>query len=330
MSEKRALSTQNKTELLSWYRLNLRPLPWRINRDPYRIWLSETMLQQTTVTAVIPYFERFLKRFPTLKSLAEAQEAEVREQWAGLGYYSRASNLWKAARALHVHGGFPRTYLELSEFPGFGPYTSRAVSSLAFDEPVGVLDGNVIRVLSRVHAWPAQWWRPAERRELQATVDQWVQGTPSFEMNQAIMELGATICTPKSPTCLLCPLQKTCMALKTKQISLLPRPKPRRQREIWLWEPELSLKKGQVALSKDHDLPFLRGHLVPPGTAQRLKQKPKDYHFTHSVTHHDIFVRVRQGRNHAFGAVEWIALDEVARHSPAALVKKVISHKVAR
>ncbi len=328
MQKVRPLSRKNKTALLSWYDLNGRPLPWRVNRDPYRIWLSETMLQQTTVTAVIPYFEKFLNRFPDLTTLAQASEDEVREQWAGLGYYSRASNLWKAARTLVDKGGFPTTHAELGELPGFGPYTSRAVASLAFGEAVGVLDGNVIRVLSRFHAWPAQWWRPSSRRQLQEAADQWVQDTPSEKMNQAMMELGATLCTPKNPTCLLCPLHTDCQGLKERKILNLPLPKPRRSREIWLWEVHLRIKKGRVALCSTHQLPFLKGHLMPPGEARQLKTKPKRFHFTHTVTHHDIFVRVlRPKTSLAQKNVKWIELAQVSRHSPAALLKKVLERQ---
>src|SRR5262245_51375573 len=140
-----------QNDLGHWFKENQRPLPWRLNRDPYRIWISETMLQQTTTTAVIPYFERFVKRFPDLQALARATVGEVVEAWAGLGYYSRARNLHKSAVALAAQGGFPSTAHELENFPGFGPYTSKAVASLAFDEAVGVVDGNVIRVLARLN-----------------------------------------------------------------------------------------------------------------------------------------------------------------------------------
>ena len=326
MKKCRTLLLRDRTELLSWYEQNKRPLPWRINRDPYRIWLSETMLQQTTVTAVIPYFERFLKRFPTLEKLAHASESQVREQWAGLGYYSRATNLWRAAQTLHQQGGFPKTFALLSEFPGFGPYTSRAVASLAFGEKVGVLDGNVIRVLSRFHNWPSEWWRPAERAELQNTIDHWVGPSPSEQFNQAVMELGATICTPKSPTCVLCPLRKNCQGLQQKTISQLPRPKPRRAREIWLWETTLYIKKNHVALQRDHCLPFLRGHLVPPGEARRLQNKPAHFSFTHSITHHDIFVRVKIAADkNTTDKLKWVPIHQLPQHSPASLVKKVLA-----
>src|SRR6185312_12760226 len=161
-------------QLLEWYRANRRELPWRASRDPYRIWISETMLQQTTTTAVIPFFERFVARFPDLKALAQSTEAEVLEMWSGLGYYSRARNLHKAAQALVARGGFPQTHEELAEFPGFGPYTARSVASLAFDQAVGVVDGNVIRVLSRCEGEDWEWWRPNVRQQIQNRADAWV------------------------------------------------------------------------------------------------------------------------------------------------------------
>ena len=136
--------------LINWYLANRRPLPWRKDKNPYTIWISEVMLQQTTVAAVIPYFERFIERFPNQHTLAQAELSEVYEYWAGLGYYSRARNLHASAKIIS-DSGFPEDYSQLIQLPGFGPYTARAVASLAFDQKVGVLDGNVIRVLSRVH-----------------------------------------------------------------------------------------------------------------------------------------------------------------------------------
>src|SRR5690606_28771755 len=136
--------------LLRWYAENRRDLPWRKGRDPYRVWISEVMLQQTTVRAVIPYYERFMERFPTVAALAAAPEEQVLNSWAGLGYYSRARNLHRAAKALAELKGFPKTHMELAKLPGFGEYTSRAVSSIAFGEPVGAVDGNLIRVISRL------------------------------------------------------------------------------------------------------------------------------------------------------------------------------------
>lgn len=317
----------SKSELVAWYRHNRRELPWRANRDPYRIWISETMLQQTTTTAVIPFFERFVERFPTLSTLAQSPVEAVVEAWAGLGYYSRARNLHKSAQALHQGGGFPRHFEELIEFPGFGPYTARAVASLAFDQAVGVVDGNVIRVLARFGAhddW--DWWNAKVRDEIQRLADEWVAGQSPYEMNQALMELGRTICTPKSPSCLLCPLRGACLAFRHKSVEKIPKPRPRRAREIWLWRPTVHIQKGRLMLQKNEVAPFLRGQWLLPATAERLKVKPKDYHYKHSITHHDIFVTLSLGLPTISKApVKWVPLKEIRQHVPVSLVTKALA-----
>ncbi|MFN8943830.1 MAG: A/G-specific adenine glycosylase, partial [Pseudobdellovibrionaceae bacterium] len=155
------------SELLkTWYLQNQRPLPWRKNQNPYAVWISEVMLQQTTVQAVIPFYERFLKRFPTVKSLADASLDDVYSYWSGLGYYSRARNIHSAAQII-AQNGFPQSYQQLMFLPGFGPYTARAVSSISFQENVGVVDGNVIRVISRVFGRNDDWWQNKQRDEYQ-------------------------------------------------------------------------------------------------------------------------------------------------------------------
>jgi A/G-specific adenine glycosylase len=319
-----------KNKLLEWYRHNKRDLPWRANRDPYRIWISETMLQQTTTTAVIPFFERFVARFPDLKTLALAPVTAVVEAWAGLGYYSRARNLHKSAQALHTAGGFPRRFEELLEYPGFGPYTARSVASLAFDQQCGVVDGNVIRVLSRLGAQQWEWWNGKVRDEIQRQADAWVAQVSSYEMNQALMELGRTICTPKSPSCLLCPVRGECLAFKRELTSLIPKARPRRARELWLWRPVIQVRKGRLLLQKNESAPFLRGQWLLPATAERLKRKPKDYHYKHSITHHDIFVTVSEELpTISKGATKWVSLKEIRQHVPVSLVHKALAQLAA-
>ena len=182
--------------LEGWFSTNQRDLPWRQTKDPYKIWISEVMLQQTTSAAVIPFFNKFTKRLPTLKKLAYAKDSTVKELWAGLGYYSRARNLHKAAKILTTYKEFPQTYTELIKLPGFGDYTSRSVSSIAFKENVGVIDGNVIRVFSRRFNKPLEWCKTKDKKELQSLADSIVTDKDSSVINQALMELGATICTP--------------------------------------------------------------------------------------------------------------------------------------
>lgn len=317
-------------QFLQWYQENKRPLPWRESRDPYEIWISEVMLQQTTVKAVVPYYERFLARFPDLKSLARATQAEVFAVWAGLGYYSRAKNLHTSSKALVKLGHFPKTYGELLKFPGFGPYTARAVASLAHGESVGVLDGNVIRVLARYYALKASWWKPKVREDLQGKIDSWVKDVPSHLMNQAAMELGATICTPKNPACMLCPLQKSCGAFARGLVSKLPISKPRKASEIWSYRPQVFLQDGRMFLIKRKDLSFLRNHWVLPGPAQRLSSPPKKFDFRHGITHHDIFIKLdRQTRNpSSLGADKgrWVRLKDIPKVSPTSLLAKTLKH----
>lgn len=317
----------DQSKLHKWYLDHKRDLPWRVNKDPYRIWISEVMLQQTTVAAVVPFYHRFMERFPTLASLAAASEKDVLKYWAGLGYYSRARNLLKAAKFIAAHfSEFPKTYEQLLELPGFGPYTARAVASLAFEQNVGVLDGNVIRVLSRRYGLPIEHWKTKGRDELQALADKMVQDFPSSEMNQGLMELGATVCTPHNPSCLLCPWSKTCVSLKTQQISHLPLKKPRKQSEIWVWEPQILKNGKKIALIENNYAPFLKGQWLFPGDAKKLKVKPKNFNFKHGITHHDIFVQLQFLKKAPAmkEKIKWVTPEEAQDLNPTSLVKKVL------
>ncbi len=314
--------------LLDWYLDQKRDLPWRKNRDPYRIWISETMLQQTTSTAVIPYYERFLKKFPTIKRLASADVTEVLDLWGGLGYYSRAHNLHRAAKLLAKKKSFPKSHQELLQLPGFGPYTARAVSSIAFSEPVGILDGNVIRVMTRFLNLNWEWWRPRVRTELQRIVDQFVKNHPAHILNQALMELGSQICVPKSPKCLMCPIISQCEGRKNSTWHQLPIKKPRRARELWEWHPVVETNGDRVRLMTNDYAPFLRGNWLLPGKARLLNHIPKKFNFRHSITHHDIFVNVT--KRHAASRIKrrnserWVRLQDIKSVAPYSLVKKAL------
>jgi A/G-specific adenine glycosylase len=217
---------------LSWFRKNLlgwfhqfqRDLPWRRSKDPYRIWLSEIMLQQTRVAAAIPYYERFLQRFPTLQSLAEAPHEEVLRLWAGLGYYSRACNLQKAAQGIvgKQGGVFPTSREALLELPGIGAYTAAAILSIAFGKQLAVLDGNVARVLARLGAVRGDLRSSGRWQHLQRTADNLLDPRSPGDWNQAVMELGATLCTPRSPQCLFCPVAEFCQAHKLGLADSIP------------------------------------------------------------------------------------------------------------
>src|SRR5262249_12966131 len=206
--------------LLEWFDKHKPDLPWRRARDPSAIGLSEVMLQQTQVVPVLPYWHRFLKRFPTVQSLADAALPDVLAQWRGLGYYSRARHLHRAAQLIRARpDGFPTTAKELVQLPGFGRYTAGAVASIAFGEPVPVVDGNVARVLSRLFEVDGA---PGDRRrekELWSIAEELVAGDRPGDLNQALMELGALICRVDEPTCLLCPVRPHCAALRSGRVA---------------------------------------------------------------------------------------------------------------
>ncbi|MFM6929384.1 MAG: A/G-specific adenine glycosylase [Bdellovibrio sp.] len=312
--------------LVQWYKKNRRSLPWRENKDPYRIWLSEVMLQQTTVVAVIPYFEKFLDKFPTVQDLAKASESDVLEAWAGLGYYSRARNLHKAAKALAAQG-FPKTAAELLELPGFGPYTSRAVASIAFGEKVGVLDGNVIRVLSRKYGLKLEWWNNKARLQLQRISDELAAFGQSDSLNQGLMELGATVCTPQKVMCLMCPWSSDCIAREKNMVEKLPLKKPRKDSEVWVWNPVVAIKDHKVALIENDYAPFLKGQMIFPGTITMEQDKPKDYDVKHNITHHDIFIQITQKKNLNGRNIQWVEIKNLKKVNPSSLLQKVL-HKV--
>jgi A/G-specific adenine glycosylase len=232
------LNTKPKTKnsklvaaLLDWFAANARDLPWRRTRDPYAIWVSEIMLQQTQVKTVIPFWNRWLRELPTIEAAAKAPSEKIHKLWEGLGYYTRVRNLQKAAQAiLEKHGGkFPENFDDVLALPGIGRYTAGAICSIAFNQPTPILDGNVIRVLTRIFGIAenpkekktnTQLWRLAG--ELVSFAANEKQKNACSHLNQSLMELGALVCTPRNPQCLICPVKKLCVAFKEKRTEELP------------------------------------------------------------------------------------------------------------
>ena len=243
-----------RRNLLTWFAKHRRALPWRASRDPYRIWIAEIMLQQTRIAAVIPYYERFLEEFPTLQSLADGRIDDVLRLWSGLGYYSRARNLHRAARQIVMgHAGeFPRTLDAALALPGIGHYTAAAVLSIAYDVPLAVLDGNVARVLARIGAVRGDLREPRRWRSLAETAQALLAREAAGDWNQALMELGEVICTPRNPLCSDCPIAKFCRA---RALGLTQRiPAPRRKRapvKIRIAAAILRDLEGRVLLVRD-------------------------------------------------------------------------------
>lgn len=222
-------------DLISWYEKEKRNLPWREERDPYKIWVSEIMLQQTRVDTVIPYFQRFMEKFPTIEALAKAEEEEVLKAWEGLGYYSRARNLHSAVKEVQEkYGGkVPDTYEEISKLKGVGPYTAGAILSIAYGKPEPAVDGNVMRVFSRILTIWEDIGKASARKTFEKVVRELISPEHPSSFNQALMDLGATICTPTSPLCLLCPVQEHCQAFHEGLVDELPvKSKGKKQRPV--------------------------------------------------------------------------------------------------
>jgi A/G-specific adenine glycosylase len=247
--------------ILRWYGKHRRALPWRNNPTPYRVWISEIMLQQTQVKTVIPYYNRFLERFPDVKSLAEAQEQEVLALWSGLGYYSRARNLCRAARLItEKHGEFPGEYEDLLALPGIGRYTAGAICSIAFNQAQPVVDGNIQRVISRLHALR----KPPALSYFWSQMSAWIPETKASSFNQAMMELGATVCLPNQPLCLQCPVRSVCAAARLGLQSEIPAipVKPMSKRIVLA---VLVLEyRGRILLTSCHKPHFIPGHWALP------------------------------------------------------------------
>lgn len=328
--------------LLDWYDAHARALPWRAppgsggRSDPYRVWLSEVMLQQTTVPHAAPYFERFTTRWPTVGALAAEADAEVMGAWAGLGYYARARNMLKAARAVATdHGGvFPDTEAGLLALPGVGAYTAAAVAAIAFDRLANVVDGNVERVMARLFAVEAPL--PAARPELRRLAARFVSGDRPGDWAQGLMDLGATVCRPKSPACDLCPVAFGCEGLKTGDPARYPlktqkAERPRRRGFAWV----LFDGAGRVALETRPDRGLLGGMpglptsdwsdapaATPPVAADWAEAGTVQHVFTHfSLT---LTVMTATGA----GAFDWRPVEEARAILPT-VFRKALERGVA-
>jgi A/G-specific adenine glycosylase len=242
-------------KVVEWYLQHKRELPWRANQEPYRIWLSEIILQQTKVSQGLPYYLKFLEAFPTVEDLANASEQKVLRYWQGLGYYTRARNLHKCAKAVveKYNGVFPESFEKLKTLPGIGDYTAAAISSIAFREPVAVVDGNVFRVLSRVFGIDDAINSPEGKKKFTTLANELIQKQHPGEHNQAVMEFGALFCTPKTPKCIECTFNASCYAFKKALQQVLPikiKAKDSRKRYFYY----VVIQKGDTLLMRKRTL----------------------------------------------------------------------------
>ena len=304
-----------RKRLLEWYRGAARDLPWRRTTDPYAIWVSEIMLQQTRVQTVIPYFTRFMERFPTPRALAEAEEDSVLSLWSGLGYYRRARLLHRGVREVVAYygGTVPDDPDALRSLPGVGRYTAGAIGSIAFDKEEPIVDGNVGRVLCRIHAIQTPLGSAETTRRLWSEAERLVQGPEPGALNQALMELGATLCRPTQPQCLLCPVRVDCKAHARGQVERLPIPRTRKPprpvrctavvatidrgaaRKVWLVRGAHTLFSGlwsvPMQMEGAHKAPTIKEVLAGAGLSARVRPSA-GFCVEHVLTHRRLMVDV--------------------------------------
>lgn len=310
--------SQNLSQtLLDWYDHNARTLPWRVSPearksgvapDPYRVWLSEIMLQQTTVAAVIPYFNTFTQRWPNIQALARAPSDEVMARWAGLGYYARARNLLKCAEVVSASpaGTFPREEAALLKLPGIGPYTAAAIAAIAFDLPATVVDGNVERVMARLfqHTTPLPDAKPALKAHAASLTPQKRPG----DYAQAVMDLGATICTPRNPACGICPLQTPCKARRAGTAETLPAKRPKAAKPVREGTAYIAMRAsdGALLMERRPEKGLLGGMLGWPGAdwsdacentpPLKANWQPLNAQARHTFTHFHLILNLRIAR----------------------------------
>jgi A/G-specific adenine glycosylase len=312
--------------LLDWFERHQRDLPWRRTRDPYAVWISEIMLQQTRVAAVIPYYARFLARFPDFAALAAASDDDLLAHWAGLGYYHRARNLRKTAQLVTERGGFPETREEIRALPGIGDYTSAAIASIAFGQPHAAVDGNVLRVLTRVFSDATDIGSSAARAHFTRLAAELLDTRQPGAFNQAMMELGAIICAPQNPQCLLCPVATMCRARQTGRVNEFPvklrRDKAVREERIFYWIEHASRillwqRPAQARLMPGFwELPEEK-HLPGGRIRERIGS------FRHTITFHDYRCEVYRAEAPAeTGDCRWVALDDLPQLPASTLLRK--------
>ena len=319
-----AFSDSNRTvfrrRLFAWYRDHARDLPWRTNRDPYRVWLSEIMLQQTRVTAVIEHYQEFLRRFPSVEKLAAARQASVLAAWSGLGYYRRARMLHAAAKVIvREHGGkFPNTMEGLRTLPGIGRYTAAAIASIAFEEPVAVVDGNVERVLQRVSG------KPLKVEELWKGANDMLDAKRPGDFNQAMMELGATVCTPRAPACLTCPVTELCAERGELQGATKAARQRKREMHYALDCRNGGSRREVFLVRRARDASLMPGMWQLPETAGTNGAEAPWLTLRHSITVTDYTVRVWRAIAPSRAGGKWIPVSRLRQVALTGLARKIL------
>jgi A/G-specific adenine glycosylase len=317
-----------RRDLLRWYRRHKRDLPWRHTRDPYRIWISEIMLQQTRVETVCDYYQRWLRAFPDVTTLARTPFSRVHKLWEGLGYYTRARNLHRAARHLvrHHAGQLPVTAAELRALPGIGPYTAAAVASIAFNEPVPVVDGNVARVLARVFAIADNVKKPGTLKKLSVLAGELLPLKRAADFNQAMMELGALVCLPGQPHCESCSLRNICLARAQNLAGQLPNRGPRPTYRRAIHNAAYVRRAGKILLRQRPHTGQLAGMWeLPALPGNRTAKRPPILVHRHTITNQRITLRVFRVPASANLKGEWFTMEKVRQLTIPAAHRHVLN-----
>ena len=308
MQEKEALYPELPKRLLPWFLEHKRDLPWRKDRDPYHIWLSEIMLQQTRVEAVKGYYARFLEELPTIKALAEAPEDQILKLWEGLGYYSRVRNLQKGAKVVmdEFGGSFPKSYQEIASLPGIGPYTAGAIGSICFNLKTPAVDGNVLRVVSRLTDQYRDILAPDTKKDMTHLLEEvYPEGEHAYLFNQSMMEIGATVCVPNgAPKCEVCPLEECCLARIRNTWSDLPKKEPKKKRKIEEKTVFLLKAGDKTAVEKRGSKGLLAGLWQLPNTEGTLSAQEALKQAKAWDVHPKELVKEQKGK-HIFSHIEW-------------------------
>ena len=325
-------TTKFQTQLLKWYNREFRDLPWRRTTDPYKIWVSEIMLQQTQVVKVIPYYERFIKTFPNIKTLAQADLAQVLKIWEGLGYYARARNLYKASQIILLNwdGQFPRSVADIRSLPGIGEYTAAAIVSIAFAEKLAVVDGNVVRVLARLFQEKENSKSNSGKKRFQNLADILLSHSRPGDFNEAMMELGAVICKPATPSCHLCPVEIFCESYKEQTQSQFPVKQAKKKRPHKIIAVGIVEQDGKILIAQRPEDGMLGGLWEFPGGKVEANETLEetvirelneelgihiqpdryftsvDFQYTHlSITLHSFFCTLKSGTPTTIGCTDW-------------------------
>jgi A/G-specific adenine glycosylase len=307
-------------DLLRWYRRHHRKLPWRRTHDPYKIWVSEIMLQQTRVEVVRDYYERWLRTFPTVTSLAKARYGRVLKLWEGLGYYSRAKNLHRAAKIIvrQLEGRVPQTAEQLQRLPGIGRYTAGAIASIAFGQRVPLVDGNVARVFARVLNMTGDVTKPATQKRLWAIAEDLLPGSDPGTFNQALMELGALVCTPVNPRCTICPMACVCIARRKGRQDELPNRGKKQAHKLVLQDAALVRRDGQILLQRRPLKGLLAGMWeLPPLDRKQARVRQPVLVLRHTITNRRITLQIFACRTesgvNSNGRLRWVSVRHLNR-----------------